>query len=552
MRARFMPAAVLLCLAVLAGVARPSRGLDPRLAGEAKPVPTVIVRIKSLDALRADFKYLATLAGKEEQVLQLEALLKSRTNNKEREAFDTRRPIGLYGTPGPAGTDSTAVVMLPVADEKAVLDLLAKFDFKPKKNDDGIYTVTPEGSTISVYFRFAHKYAYVTFRDDAPIAKDKLLTPAEVLPPGQTGLISASVRIDQITDDLKQIAASQLDLRLADLRERKIEGGTKVQKAVSEQAFKEIGSRLKSVLQEGREVTFKLDVDRQTDDVSLEMSLDGKPGSQLATSIADLAQAKSLFGSLIHRNSAASILVHYALPDKLRKTLGPRIDEGIRKIVEHEQDETNHALAEKVLKALAPSLKTGELDMAVDLRGPSAKKKYTLVAAIKVKDGESIEQAIKELVKGLPEEVRDLVKFDAEKVGEVNIHRIDAEKFINEEDRALFGTEPIYLAISSRAMYAAGGEHGLKALKEALTLGPKAAPLLQTEVSLGRLAALMARDQKAAPKAAEEAFGQDKDKDKVRIIVEGGQALKVRISMKAHVIKFFQLLQEAEAGGADK
>ena len=43
--------------------------------------------------------------------------------------------------------------------------LLESLNVKAEKGDDGAYTVTPEQLPLPIYFRFAHKYAYVTVRD---------------------------------------------------------------------------------------------------------------------------------------------------------------------------------------------------------------------------------------------------------------------------------------------------------------------------------------------------------------------------------------------------
>ena len=68
------------------------------------------------------------------------------------------------------------------------------------------------------------------------------------------------------------------------------------------------------------------------------------------------------------------------------------------------------------------------------------------------------------------------------------------------------------------------------------------------EVSMARLVPALARergdDKGVIAKAAQDAFGKDKDSDKVRITVEGGPALKVRVSTRSQVIKFLSLIQE--------
>jgi hypothetical protein len=547
MRIRFVPYVALVCLAALPSVARPD---DTKKDTEA---PAVVIRVRSLDGVLGDFKYLAGMLGQEEPVKQFEAMIRKRTGKKGLDGFDTKKPIGLYGTPGPNGLDSTIVLMLPVKDEKAVLDLVENLGATVEKDDDGVYTITHEKTRdVPVYYRIAHHYAYVTFRDKENIAKSKLLPPAAVLPPGHTGLISATVRIDLLPDEVKEKAISEFNLRLADQRDQRFEGKGKTQKELGAQAEKELRAQVKSFFNDGRELTIKINLDRKASDLSVELSLDGKPGSKLATAIADLGKTSSLFAGMVGKDSAASVLLSYTLPERVRKALTPVIDEGISKVVDKVPDETLRAVTEKLLKVLAPSLKAGEIDAAIDLRGPSAKKHYTLVAGVKLKNGKEVEKTIKEVVKDLPAQIRDAIKLDAEKAGAVNIHGVEIDRFLDDSARELFGNEPIYFAVRSNALYLAAGEDSLKAIKEALAAKPGTARMIQIDLSMARLAQLMARDNPDAPKAAEKAFAKGEEGDRVHIVLEGGSAFKARISIKPAVLKFFHELEEAKKSDDDK
>src|SRR4051794_1129967 len=88
-----------------------------RPADDKAQTPTLVVRLRSIDGLVSDFKYLATLAGRAEEAKQVDALIKNWIGDK---GIDSKRPLGLYGTINPGLMDSTAVVLVPIADEKAV------------------------------------------------------------------------------------------------------------------------------------------------------------------------------------------------------------------------------------------------------------------------------------------------------------------------------------------------------------------------------------------------------------------------------------------------
>src|SRR5438874_7881870 len=144
---------VLTVVALLAG---------PRPVHSAETTtPTLVVSVRSIDDLLADVKYLAGLAGRERETKQVDAVVQ-KVLPKGFQGIDTRRPLGLYGTIDENLPDTAGVVLIPVSDEKAFVELVEQVSHsKPKKEDDGSYVLAPDNSPVSVYFRFAHKYAYV-------------------------------------------------------------------------------------------------------------------------------------------------------------------------------------------------------------------------------------------------------------------------------------------------------------------------------------------------------------------------------------------------------
>jgi hypothetical protein len=537
-----MPARLLSCLALVGLVALPAP--TPLKAAESA-TPSLVVRIKSIDTLIADIKTLATLGGAEEQAKQIDGILKAKIGAKGFEGIDPKRPLGMYGTLTGNLIDASAVVLVPIADEKTFLDLLERLNVNVEKGKDGVYTVAT-GLPIPVYFRFANKYAYVTARDKGALEKDRLLDPAKVLPTGGTGTLSAMVRIDQIPDEIKQIALGQLELRLADAQDKEVPGETANQKQLKIQVLKDLSRRISSVVKDGNVLSVQLDLDRQTNELVFDVTLTGKNGTKLSTDIAEFGQTKSLFAGTQGSISAMHGLLHWVLPEEVRKTLDPVIDEGIRKALDKESDAAKRAGAEKLLRALTPSLKSGDLDTAFTLRGPGANGKYGLVLGIKVKDGQAIEQTARDLIKSLPEGDREKIKLDAETIGDIKVHRADVHKDFDKKTKDLFGENPLYMAFRPDAWFFAFGEGGLEILKETVATQPKAGPQILFEMSLARMAPIMAKETKNAVKFAEDAFGQGSDKDKLRFTVEGGKSLHARFVMKTEVVKFFSQVAQSK------
>src|SRR5260370_82217 len=99
-------------------------------AADATTAPTLVVRIRSIDGLIGDVKYVATLAGRGEEAKQFEGLINARMGPKGLEGIDTKRPLGFYGTLDANLMESTAALLIPISDQKAFLGLLEGLGFK--------------------------------------------------------------------------------------------------------------------------------------------------------------------------------------------------------------------------------------------------------------------------------------------------------------------------------------------------------------------------------------------------------------------------------------
>lgn len=538
-----MPVRMLTCAALifLAALPAPARAADDK-------APALVVRVQSIDDLFTNFRYLAAVVGQEEQAKQFEGLIKLMTGKNGLGGFDTKKPLGFYAHIGPNGIDSSAVVVAPVASQKDILDLLQRFNLKVEEGQGGLFTLSVDQIPVPLFFRFANGHVYVTAQDKSAIEPDKLLNPAKVLPADPAGVVSFKLALSQVPENLKKLFVEQMELNLANEKEKR-PGETDAQHKVRVEAMMATAAQFVAVVRDGGDLSARLNLDRVKNEVSAELYLTGKPGTDLAKSIAGLGQVNSLFAGLISKDSAANGVFHGTVPASLQKVFNEAFDHEFRQALEKEQDKAKRELAEKVFKALEPTLKAGELDAAVDLRGPAANKLHTLVAGLKVKNGAAIEKVIRDVVKDLPEAERALIKLDTAKLDQLAIHRVDMPKELDPNVRQLFGDNPLFFAVRSDALFVALGENGLDALKQGLAARPGTVPPVRLEISLARLAPALSLEQPGIAKAAQEAFAKDKDGDKIRVVVEGGSALKARIEMKAAVVNFLRLAVEAQQGG---
>ncbi len=516
----------------------------PARALAADTTPTVVLRVRALDSLAEDAKYLAAMLGQNDQIREAEAKL------RQVPGIDWKKPLGAYAFVSPGIVDSGFAVMVPVTGEKPILDLLNNFGFKPEKDNDGVYTTLIPSVPEPVYFRFANGYAYVTVRDKAALDKDKLLAPAKVFPAGAGELLSLSVRLDQIPDAAKQAAISQIELRLPDLVAQKQPNESEAEHKLKAVTIKEMANLATALLKDGREIRMVLDLDRKKHDLTAQFSLAAADKSSLAATIASLGKTPSPFAGLLGGDLAFSLGMNLNVPENLSKAFLAVMQEGVKRDLEKEPDATKKALATKLFKPLEPTIQAGQLQSGGALRGPGPNGRFTAVSGFRVREGKALEQALRDLVKELPAEAKALIKLDHAKAGGTSLHRIDPPKNeIPPEMAKLFGDATIYVAVTADAVYVTLGDDGPDTIKQALAAKPGTVALVQAEAAVARLAALVQEtDQKKVADAAKQAFqGADKNSDRARFSVEGGDALKVRLHVKTPVLKFLRLM-DAGAG----
>jgi hypothetical protein len=526
----------------------------PAWAEEKAPAPVLVVRLKSIDGLIADARYLAEAAGKSEEAKQGEKFLRTFIGDNGFEGFDIKKPVALYGRLATKFEESDLVLMVPVVDEKPLLDALKRFDIKAEKGPEDIYKVDlpdlPFGKLGAVFFRFANGYAYITARNAKVLEKERLLAPAAVVPANWDAVFEMNVDLQQVPDQIKDLIISTASLRLGEAKEKKKQkpGETDAQHAFHGAALDELALQLKAVVQDGKALNVKLDLDRKNAEGVFTVRFTPKPGSQLATNIAELAEGKSIVANLSTTGSALTGRAFAALPQRLRKPFIAALTDGMKELMEKAPDDSARKVIDQVFNAVIPTIKAGELDTGFDLRGPAANGKYAVVAATAVKEGDEIEKAFRAVHAEVPPDIRQFITLDAEKAGAVNIHRFSPPaEVIDPEFKRIFGDGPAYIAVRKDAVLLAAGDKALDALKEVLAREAKAGKLLNVEASIARLAPLEKKEGVAA--MAAKVFAKEPGADKVRITLDAGQALEFRASAKVKILELVVRLEEAKKKG---
>src|SRR5579884_3951507 len=228
-RSVFMLVRACAVLSVVLLVVAPIRADQAAKAG----APIVSVQIRSLHDLVADIGYLAKLAGQEEQATQLEGVVQAVVGG-----INQKEPIGFYMNDLTSPT--SGIIMVPITDQATALKKMAEQGQKPEKDKSGIYTLSLQFPPVTLYFRFANKYAYLCTSSKDPLSGN-LPKPTDVFRSQTPALLSASFRIDQIPANLKEFGVSQFEAQLDNAKEMKEPGETAAQHQLKVQMLDDFG-----------------------------------------------------------------------------------------------------------------------------------------------------------------------------------------------------------------------------------------------------------------------------------------------------------------------
>jgi hypothetical protein len=520
--------------------AAPTRALAQPAKGTE---PTVEVRVQSVNVLLDKAEYVGGLLGKEDVVVQVKELVKTlTTEDKGIEGIDPKKPFGVYATLVADVANSPAIVMIPIADQKRFLAMLKdRLSVEPEKADGG--TLKAALPLVNeVYFKFANGYLYAA-RDAKHLDAKYIIDPKVYFANDDGSVASAIVRIDRIPNDLKTFVIGQLEHQAQEALKKQDPDplGKKVATFVVDQG---VGG-IKTLLDDGKQVSVKLVIDPKTDELSVNAVLTAKDGSTMAKNIAALSGKTSLpAGITAVKDTVAKGSVKIALPAEQKEQFGKLLDDTFDEVLKKASGEQERELLKKVFNALAPTAKAGELDAAFALSGPDAKGKYRLIVAGSVKKGDDIETLAKELTKFVPGDAVEF-KFDVDKVGEFSLHKVTVKANDPQIER-VFGAANIWIATSADC-YVVSVEPDGVAIKAALKAKAVSVPVLSVEVSVARVIPLAQPNLKPDEIKAmtKDAFGNESPsgKDTLTVTVTGGKELTAKAVLKGKALRFVTALE---------
>jgi len=497
--------------------------------------PTLVVRLASLDKLDREITFLGNTAGWPDLHKKLDEAIKSKLGPKGLFGIDHQRPIGLYGDFSGENNDLQGVVMLPITDEKQFQQMLENLGWEVRSDSNGLRTVKQDVFPKDVQYRVANNYAYLGLADQKTLAADHLLAPPAVFTDKDKTAISVTFRLDQVPENLRAKIHHRLKESFAASDNKTSEKS--LQDTLRAALAKDIAKTLDLVLAQGHELDCHADIDRKTKQLKADLTLKPKSQTKLAEAIAKMGQRQTLFSGILDKNAALNGLINIDVPPELHKALRNIVQEAMQKNLVDSNDPAQKQRMTEFLEALKPSLTADDIDAAVSIRGPNAEKHFTLVAGVKLRQGNKLAATLQKLAKELPENDRALIQIDAEKAGNVAIHRVDLQAVSDSHAREMFGNNPLFVAFREDALFLAVGPDSLNVLKHAITSPAAPSAPVQFDVSLAKVAPLlMPKDQAAKAASTPRQPGED---GRLQLCVQGGDSLRVNFTLDLDGLRIF-------------
>jgi hypothetical protein len=518
---------------------------QPKLPPEATDKPSVVVRVRPVDELLKDSLAVAKLVDQEATFESANTFLGPILG-----AIDTSKPIGFYAQIRPEPTNSVGILMIPVKNEKDLVDLIGKLggNFGITVNEEkGLYTVAVPGP-FPVLFRFHGGYAYATVANtdeaEKAIAKNKIYAPAQLFAAKDDSLVSVTFNLDAIPNALKKKALDHIDEFLAKSTDRAA-NEPPVTRDAKVAVVTELAKKAQMLVADSLTLKIHFDFDRTKETMGTSLRLVARKDTALANEIARNTTGQGSGQGLLGSPSAVKLAVLASAPDSLKATLNPLVDKVLAGLVQ--KAEALQADAKDLADAVAPTLKAGNLDLGVDLRGPDSNGLATLLVGVRLVDGAKVDASVRRLLGNIGAKDRKKVEFDVAKAGGASIHRIPVDN-LDHDAQEMFGDDAkVYFAVRKDLLLVGLGSEKstLPIMKEALESSPRTTKALEGQVAIRNLAKLLEKKQPGTVAAADKAYPKGTD-DLIRYSITGGDAVEARVSSSIRIILFGMLAEQAK------
>ena len=509
------------------------------------PPPTVELRIQSVNQLLPTFEYVAGIFNQAEAGKQGVEFLKTLTDDKTGiDGIDPARPFGMSIALTKDVVDSPVIVMLPLADEAAFLDLLRdKLDLDPKKTKD-VYEVEVPNVPAPVFFRFTQGYVVATVQNAGNLNDAKFLPVKEFFAVKPQGIADLRVHLDRVPEDVTKVVLAQLELKLQDELAKPMDGETVGQKKLRLWVGERLTEVVPMLLKQGKLLSLTLNADAKSDALTTDVRFSAKDGTALADILAALDGRSGL--PLVSDADALNVLAlnaKLALPTQARESFEPVLEALLKDFVEQAK-ESERGFLIVALDAIKPTIQAGELDMSAALVDAADGKSSTVALSMKLVKGLEIEKLLKLFGPFLPSK-QGKFTLNADKVDGNAIHKLELN---DDRLKTLYGTNAIWLSVRDDRLTLTVEPDGSR-IKAILAAKPNAAAApLTLRATASRLPKYFDSklDAKLLDVVRTEVFGDGKKAtgDTMEVSLTGGKELRLKLTTQGKAVKFLAVLDQ--------
>lgn len=529
-------------LALLVGLS-----LTPTARQGRAAEPLATVQVQPIGKTLGDIRAIAEKFGGKAALAKFNEKIEDSLGAKGLSGLDLDRPIVGYLNATAEVEDLGGVLVLPITDAKAFLDLLkrAGIDAEEIKDSKGLYALEmPDDANLGdkpVRLRVQGGNAYVGINvDNAELAVAKLIAPEKLTLPGEPAVLLLRQYLQRVPKELaerskgqsKQVLDMLQGLPLPEEAKDALAGVMKLTARFNEAQTKE-----------GDLYDLRIDLDTKTYELSFDTALTARPGTALAKEIAARKPTTNRFAGLVTKDTVVGFTTRLPL-------FAPEIREAIVKLAkfgmstgEDKIPDPAKPIAQEAFKGLLRTIESGNFDIAAAVVGPAKNDAYGINFALSFDDPSAVEKEFRKLLKDAPEGV---VKLDVAKVGGVSIHQASVGGFLPPEAKKTLGDKvDVCLAFAPKGVYVTVGADALAQIKAGLAAGPAPSPVLDIRTNGKKLKAFVEATGAPLPEQAARMFDkEDKLTSGFSLGIEGGEALRFRFRLR--LTPFLQGLAEPD------
>jgi hypothetical protein len=506
------------------------------------PLPTIEVRIHSIVELLPVVEFAGKMFGQPEPAKQAAEFIKSQIDpERGLDGIDPKRPWGLYAVMTKDVIDSPVILMIPITDGEAFLDLIrGKLSLDPKKDKDGVYQLDVPNVPVPVFFRLTKTQALVTVQFAKNLEAKNIIPEKEFFAEKDEAQLSSKVHFSRMPDEVKKVVFGQWELQANDGMKRARPGESASETLIRQWALKESLPAIHATLFQGE--TFRLGVHLNTskykNEVALGTSFTAKAGTPLATQLATLGTRPGVALPAISGDAMFRLGANLAMMPEMQKSFAALLQKLYDLELAKAKDNDKIVLT-LGYNTLQPTFAAGELNLQMAVIGGSSQQFHTALVA-KTVEGQEIANLAKLGSSAVPKDQAKLT-FDVKKIDGMKLHQ--AEVFAPEFEKST-GVKKVFLGTGeSRFVMAV---HPNEGLAESIVATPaKVQKPLELSLAIGKFGMLV--DQKLPKDTLAEMYREcfpDKEVP-MRLELTGGKEMQLNLRLHADTVRFLYMVGKA-------